>query len=528
MPSDDEKYILTIDLGTNGPKVALITVKGEMVAHEFEENEVILLPNGGAEQDPDEWWRAISTSAKRLATSNPTEIKHVVAVSCTSQWSGTVAVDQAGNPLMNAIIWMDTRGQPYIRKIAGGAIQVEGYDIRKIIQWLSKTGGAPTHSGKDPIAHILYIQNELPEIYEKTYKFLEPKDYINLKLTGKFAASYDSIALHWVTDNRDIDEVVYDDELFKITTLERRKFPELKRAVDLLGVLKADIASELGLPKDTPVVMGTPDVQSAAIGSGAVKDFEGHLYIGTSSWLTCHVPYKKTDIVHGLGSLPSAIPGRYFLANEQESAGACLKFLKDNILYHEDALLTEAKVPNIYQVFDQVAANAPAGSGKLIFTPWLYGERTPIEDHTIRGGFHNMSLQTTREHLIRAVFEGVAYNAKWLLRYVEKFIGQRMESLNIIGGGANSDLWCQIFADVLDRNIRQVKDPIHANSRGAALLASVALGYSSFDAISEQTQILHTYTPNPENRAIYDELYAEFLEIYKQNKGIYARLNKIH
>ncbi|OQX62293.1 MAG: xylulose kinase, partial [Anaerolinea sp. 4484_236] len=234
MPSDDEKYILTIDLGTNGPKVALITVKGEMVTHEFEENEVILLPNGGAVQDPDEWWRAISTSAKRLAASNPAEIKHVVAVSCTSQWSGTVAVDQAGNPLMNAIIWMDTRGQPYIRKIAGGAIQVEGYDIRKIIQWLSKTGGAPTHSGKDPIAHILYIQNELPEIYEKTYKFLEPKDYINLKLTGKFAASYDSIALHWVTDNRDIDEVVYDDELFKITTLERRKFPELKRAVDLL------------------------------------------------------------------------------------------------------------------------------------------------------------------------------------------------------------------------------------------------------------------------------------------------------
>jgi len=525
MPSDNEKYILTIDLGTNGPKVALISTAGEIIAHEFEENDVILLPNGGAEQDPDDWWQAITKSAKRLVAKHPAQSKNVVAVSCTSQWSGTVAVDQDGQHLMNAIIWMDTRGEPYVNKVAGGAIQVEGYGVSKILQWIRKTGGAPTHSGKDPIAHILYIQNELPEVYAKTYKFLEPKDYLNLKLTGKFAASYDSIALHWVTDNRDIENVVYDDALFKITTLERDKLPDLKRAVDLLGDLKADVAAEFGLPPNTPVVMGTPDIHSAAIGSGAVKDFEGHLYVGTSSWLLCHVPFKKTDIVHGMGSLPSPIPGRYLLINEQESAGACLKFLKDNILYHEDALLTEANVPDIYKVFDQVAAEAPAGSGKLVFTPWLYGERTPIEDHTIRGGFHNMSLQTTREHLIRAVFEGVAYNSKWLLKYAEKFIGRRMDALNIIGGGANSALWCQIFADVLDRDIRQVKDPIHANSRGAALLASVALGYSSFDDISERTQILRTYTPNPDNRQIYDELFGEFLEIYKRNKAMYARLN---
>jgi len=525
MPTDKSKYIFTIDLGTNGPKVALISTTGEVIAHEFEENDVILLPNGGAEQSPDDWWQAISKSAQRLVAKNQAQIKDVVAVSCTSQWSGTVAVDREGNPLMNAIIWMDTRGEPYVNKVAGGGIQVEGYAIPKMIQWINKTGGAPAHSGKDPTAHILYIRNELPEIYAKTYKFLEPKDYLNLKLTGKFAASYDSIALHWVTDNRDINNVVYDDALFKITTLERDKLPELKSAVDLLGTLKVDVARELGLPEGTPVVMGTPDVQSAAIGSGAVKDFEGHLYVGTSSWLTCHVPFKKTDVFHGLGSLPSPIPGRYLLLNEQESAGACLKFFKSNILYHEDALLTEANVPDIYKVFDKVAADAPAGSGKLIFTPWLYGERTPIEDHTIRGGFYNISLQTTREHLIRSVFEGVAYNAKWLLKYVEKFIGRRMGALNIIGGGANSALWCQIFADVLDRDIRQVKDPIHANSRGAALLASVALGHSTFDDISEQTQIVATYHPNPENREIYDELFDEFLGIYKRNKAMYARLN---
>jgi len=333
--------------------------------------------------------------------------------------------------------------------------------------------------------------------------------------------------LHWVTDNRDIENIVYDERLLKITTLDGDKLPELKRAVDLLGTLKEDVAAEFGMPENVPVVMGTPDVQSAAIGSGAVKDFAGHLYIGTSSWITCHVPFKKTDIFHNLASLPSAIPGKYFVANEQESAGACLKFLKDNILYHQDELLIEAEVPDIYKVFDQIVERAPAGSGKLIFTPWLYGERTPIEDHSVRGGFSNISLQTTREHLIRAVFEGVAYNARWLLIHVEKFIGQRMDTLNIIGGGANSDIWCQIFADVLNRSIRQVKDPIQANARGAAFLASVALGYCTFDDIAERTQIANTYAPNPANRQIYDELFEEFLEIYKRNRAMYARLNKV-
>jgi xylulokinase len=139
---------------------------------------------------------------------------------------------------------------------------------------------------------------------------------------------------------------------------------------------------------------------------------------------------------------------------------------------------------------------------------------------------HNLSLDTTREHLIRAVFEGVAYNGKWLLRYVEKFAGRRFDGLNMIGGGANSDIWCQIHADVLNRTIRQVQDPIQANIRGAAFLASAALGYLTYEDIAERVEIVNTYTPNPENRKIYDELFAEFVEIYKRDKKMYARLNR--
>jgi xylulokinase len=226
-----------------------------------------------------------------------------------------------------------------------------------------------------------------------------------------------------------------------------------------------------------------------------------------------------------MASLPSAIPGKYFIANEQETAGACLAYLRDNILYPDDALAREVRLPNVYPVFDQMVEQVPAGSEQVIFTPWLHGERTPVEDRLVRGGFHNLSLVVTRSHLIRAVFEGVAYNSRWLLGYVEKFIKRPLDDIHMIGGGANSNVWCQIHADVLNRRIKQVKDPVEANARGVALLAAVALGLASFATIGDDVTIAHTYEPNPANRQIYDRLFTEYLHIYKQNKGIYARLN---
>lgn len=526
IPPTSKKYILAIDLGTSGAKSALVSTRGEIIDYEFEETRLILLPNGGAEQRPDEWWNAIIKSSKRVLGKNYVSVNDIIAISCTTQWSGTVAVDRDGHHLMNAVIWMDSRGSRYIKKITDGFLKIAGYGISKMIPWVYMTGGAPEHSGKGPLAHILYIKNEHPETYKKTYKFLEPKDYINLRFTGKFSASFDSISLHWLTDNRDISNVTYNDRLIKMSTLDREKFPDLKRAIDILGPIRKEVAEDLGLNGDIMVVMGTPDVQSAAIGSGAVRDFEGHLYIGTSSWLTCHVPFKKTDIFHNMASLPSAIPGRYFIANEQETAGACLTYLRDNILYHKDKLLIDSQLSDVYKIFDTIVENVPAGSNKLIFTPWLYGERTPVEDRSVRSGIFNQSLNTTREHLLRAIYEGVAYNSRWLLRYVEKFIKRRLDTLNMIGGGANSNVWCQIHADVLGRTVRQVKKPIVSNLRGAALLASVALGHIQFHQIPELVQIANTYTPNTKNQEIYDELFKEFLNIYKCNRKIYRRLNR--
>ncbi len=521
------QYIFTIDLGTGGPKVALISTAGEIIAHEFEPTQLILLPKGGAEQDPQDWWQAISKATRRLMQQMTIEQEDIIAVSCTAQWSGTVAVDETGDHLMNAVIWMDSRGQPYLDKIIGGPLKFEGYGIHKIPTWLRKTGGIPTNSGKDPIAHILYIKEELPHIYQKTYKFLEPTDWINLKLTGLFATSNSSITLHWVTDNRDINKIDYDKKLLKMSTLDRAKLPDIKPSGTILGNLKTDIAEELGLPGGIPVTTGAPDLHSAAVGSGAVKDFEGHLYIGTSSWLTCHVPYKKTDLLHNMASLPSAIPGRYFIANEQEAGGACLTWAKDNLFFHQDELAIETGQENIYQSFDRIVERTPAGSHGLMFTPWLNGERTPVEDHLVRSGFYNISLQTTREDFIRAIFEGVAFNSRWLLMYVEKFIKRPFPHINMIGGGANSDIWCQIQADVLNRPIRQVQDPILANSRGMAFVAAAALGYSKIEDISENIKVKHTYLPNLGNQELYNGMFAEFLKLYKSSRKIHSKLNNL-
>lgn len=520
------RYILAIDLGTSGPKVGVVTTQGEVIAHEFEATPTLLLPNGGAEQRPEDWWRAIKIALARLLDQQLIPLDDLAAISCTTQWSGTVAIDRNLQPLMNAIVWMDARGAPHVDRLVGGPIALQGYDVGKLFTWIRLAGGVPTHAGKDPIAHILFLKHEVPDVYQAAYKFLEPKDYLNARLTGRCAASYDSITLHWVTDNRRIDHIVYDPRLLRLAQIDREKLPDLCRAIDLLGPIRAEIADELGLPRDLPVIAGTPDMFSAALGSGAVRDSEIHLYLGTSSWLACHVPFKKTDLLHDMASLPSALPGRYLLCAEQECAGNCLNYLSDNMIYPDDELANEAPPTDVYQRFDRVVERTAAGSGKVIFLPWLYGERAPIDDPLVRGGFFNQSLHTTRAQLVRAVFEGVAYNSRWLLKYVEQFIGRRVEAINAVGGGAKSDVWCQIHADVLNRTIRQVKEPWLTGLRGAAWLASLALGKASIDDIEQHTPIAHTYAPNPDQRRLYDELFAEFVNIYQRNKPIYARLNR--
>jgi xylulokinase len=522
MPAAQSPHVLAIDLGTSACKVALVSTRGEVVAYDEEETAPILLPGGGAEQDPEKWWEVIGRVSRRLVGSGVVRADSVQAVCATAQWSGTVAVDGAGRPLRNAIIWMDTRGADQAVRVSRGLFNIEGYGVTKLLRWIRLTGGAPGKSGKDPIAHILWLREAEPVTYRDTKVFLEPKDYLNLRMTGRSAASFDSIALHWVTDNRNPSKVTYSPSLLRAVGMERDKLPDLLPATYVLGPLSRLAASDLGVPQSIPVVVGTPDVQSAAIGSGATGDFQAHLYVGTSSWLTCHVPFKKTDLFHNIASLPSAIPGRYLIADEQETAGACLSFLRERMFLADDGLvpagcLVDAKA-DAYRNFDTLAASASPGAGGVLFTPWLYGERTPVEDPSIRGGFHHVSLSTTRAQLVRAVFEGVALNSRWLLGVVERFCGHRLDPIRFIGGGARSKVWGGIFADILDRRVEAVEDPVNANARGAGMLAAAALKSVTFDEMSDRIPVAAGFDPDPLTRPLYDELFREFVATYRRDR----------
>ncbi len=518
-------YILAIDHGTSGCKVAVISVHGEVVDTAFEPTPLYLFPGGGAEQDTEDWWNGIVTATRRIMSQGTVKPDDIAAVAVSSTFSTTVPVDKQGRALMRAITWMDSRGAPYIKEAMRGIVNIEGYGLGKILPWIWKTAGGPQLSGKDDIAHVLLVRNQHPEIYEKTYKFLGSKDYLNLRLTGKFAASYDSVMLFWITDTRDINQIHYDDGLMGRLKIEREKLPDLIRATDIVGTLSREAAEALGLKTGVKVVCGSPDHQSALVGSGAVRDFEGHLYIGTSSWIECIVPFKKTDMFHSIASLPSAIPGKYQCINEQDIAGGSLPFLLNNIMFYKNELQQAPAPVDPYRKMDIIAACVPAGSNGVLFTPWLNGERSPVDTTTLRGGLYNISVTTNSSDIVRAFFEGVAFNTRWNLRYTEKFAGRKFETINIVGGGAQSDVWCQIFADVLQRNIRQVNEPIQANSRGAAFIAAVALGNITFDDIPGLIRYTRTFSPDPKNSGLYDSLFGEFLNIYKNNKAMYRRLN---
>ncbi|MDI6742814.1 MAG: FGGY-family carbohydrate kinase [Smithella sp.] len=521
-----DKHVLAIDHGTSGIKTSIVSMYGDVLDFELEKTPIHFSPGGGAEQDPQDWWNAVMASSRRVVARKVVPPESIVAICVSSTFSSTVAVDQNGEHLMNAITWMDSRGGPYISKIMGGFPSLEGYNLFKVARWIPKTAGGPTLSGKDDIAHVLLIKNEYPQIYDKTHMFLPSKDYLNLKLTGEFASSFDAIHLFWVTNTRDCNHIFYDNSLIKALGIDKNKLPPLKRSIDILGRVRPDVAHAIGIGENVQVVMGSADHQAALIGSGAVRNFEAHIYIGTSSWVQCVVPFKKTDMFHSIASLPSAIPGKYQSVNEQDIAGGTLDFLINNILFYKNRLLKGAVPENIYDELNKIAAAVPAGSHKLIVTPWINGERTPVDDNTVRAGIYNVSKITSQDDIVRAFFEGVAYNTRWSFQYLERFVGRRLDGLNIIGGGAKSDLWCQIFADVLDRTIRQVKDPMQANGRGAAFIASVALGHITFEEIPNRIKYTNVFYPNSANRKIYDELFCEFVNIYRQNKAMYRRLNK--
>ena len=511
-----EKYILAHDVGTSANKAVLVRLDNTIVGRKTAEYCVHHPERGYAEQSPSDWWNAVVTTTRDLLDSTGTKPSDIVGLVFSAQMAGTLPVDDEGEALMPCMIWLDTRAAEQAKKIWSGVIKVSGYSVFTLMRFLRITGGAPGLAGKDGISKMLWLKENEPDIYSKAFKFLDSKDYLLYKSTGNFVTSRDNANITWLMDTR-TERLCWSDSILKKYGINREKLPEIKKSTELAGRLTAEAAEDLGLSPGTPVVVGAGDITSAAIGSGAVTENQIHAYVGTSSWVACHTSRRKKDVRHYVGSICSANPDMYLCIAEQETAGACLDWVK--------AQMFKEKVEEVYELFDHMAANVEPGSRGLIFTPWLFGERAPVDDPTIRGGFHNLSLDHSSGHIVRAVLEGVAFNMKWALNCLEK-LTQRADAINIIGGGALSRTWCQIFADVLNRRMKQVCDPKEAGAKGAAIIAAVALGHiKRLEDAERLVRIDEVFEPNLENLKLYEGIFKEFKNIYKNNCKMCHRLN---
>lgn len=525
--------VLAVDLGTGGPKTALVALDGTVVASVHRRVEPVVSADGTAVQDPSAWWQAVCDGTRELTGTEPDAAARVVAVAVTGQWGSTVPVDEDGEAVGECMLWMDTRGRDLARGVLGGRISVEGFAPRGILEWIRRAGGAPSTEGNDPLGHRLWIQHEEPAIYRRTATFLEPLDYLNAKFCGTVAASQASMLLSWLTDNRQLRQTAYDPTLLRQAKVDPQRLPRLVPTGSVVGTVTPEVAAQIGLPEGVPVLTALPDLLSATLGSGTIGMYEAHVSISTSAWIGCHAPTKRTSISKQMATVPSALDDCYVLANNHETAGVCLEWARGLLVAADDGLTEPAagrftagsEVP--LAALDEVAATAASGSGGVLFAPWLNGERSPVADTDLRGGFHNLSLATTRADLIRSVLEGVAHNNRWLLEESESVLKHPLGDLRIIGGGAQSDLWCQIHADVFGRPLHRVADPLLANVRGAAAFAGLSLGLIDRSDVPSMASIEETFRPDPAAQRVHGVMHREFVKLHKVERRMYRRLAKL-
>ena len=521
------RYVLAVDLGTGGPKVGLVSTRGEIV---WWEHHVVSTAygehghQGAATQDPEEWWQLIVAATRRALAESSVTGDQVVAVGVTGQWASTVPVDADGRPVGPCLLWTDTQGAEHSRRAVGGPVQ--GYDPRRLATWVRRTGGVPSPTGADPVGHMLHLRHDRPEIAARARWYLEPVDHLSMRFTGVAAASHMSMTAAWLTDNRCLDHLHYDTRLVELAGVEADKLPPLVPSGSVIGPVQPTVAAELGISPTAQVITGMPDLHAATVGSGLVLEGETHASIGTSAWRSCPLPRKKTDVVRQIATVPGLgdlAGGGYLMGNSQDSAGRCLQWFRDSVA--AGAAGADGR-PVSYADITALAATSPPGSRGVLFTPWLTGERSPVDDRSARAGFHNVSVGTTQADLSRAVLEGVGFNLRWLLAAAEHFTGSRLDPLRLVGGGAQSELWGQIVADICDRVVERVADPLLCGLRGVGLAAGLVLGDVALDEVRSLVPVDGEHRPDPATRTTYDQMFAEFPRLYRSQRRMFARLNR--
>ncbi|HEX3027062.1 MAG TPA: FGGY-family carbohydrate kinase [Clostridia bacterium] len=499
------KYILAHDFGTSANKATLYTTDGDLLESNTYSYETNFFSGNCAEQNPEDWWKAICGSTRAIMKKiNP---RDVLAVSFSGQTHGCLAIDREGRALRNSIIYCDNRSASQMNEIGKKIDEFEFYKI---------TGSR--FSAVLPVAKLMWIRDHEPDTYKRTYKAVNAKDYIVSRFTGRIVTDVNEASY---TGACDLKTGKWSEKIINISGIDPDKLPEIKPSTFIAGEISAKTAEETGLAAGTPVVIGSSDGSCATIGSGAVYENSSYLCLGSSAWI-CLTSSKldfdpKMDNSMGVG----AIPGKYHHYGTMQSACTVYNWLRSQLCAKEE-MEAERLKSSVYSLMDQLAESSLPGARGVLFHPYPMGERSPRWNSAATAAFLGIDINTRREDMIRAVLEGVAYNLKCIYESLNKLVP--MGEISIIGGGAKSDVWCQILSDVLNCRITRPTRLDQATSMGAAVIGGVGAGvFGGFEAVEKFIKISKVYRPNPEARERYDEMYSLFNSSYEALLGFYQQ-----
>ncbi|MCI8376074.1 MAG: xylulokinase [Lachnospiraceae bacterium] len=488
----ERDLILAYDIGTSSVKTSVVSRSGEILASKKRDYTTSHPAAGISEQNPMDWWECVCKTTEAITEANPGYAGRIAVIGVSGHMLGSVPVDKEGNPVHPALIHSDSRAVAQYEKIK----ELVGADR------LYRMSGNVLDA-RSSLCKMLWFQEERPGLYGRIAKFLQSKDFLVSRLTGNIDTTDCSDASHG--EMMDIRKRAYDSSLYEELGLEMSKLPTLHAGMDIVGHLKKDCAELLGLTEGIPVIAGGGDGACADIGAGNVNTGDTYCSLGTTAWLSRCVEEPYLDEKQRVFNIMSLDGVHSSLFGTMQSAGGALKWVM-SILGERD--LGE---------FNRLAAEAAPGSNGLIFQPYLDGERSPIFDAKARGMFFGLSLSHTRSHFMRATFEGVAYALNSILKVFEE--QGRSEQIRIIGGGANSELWKQILADVWKTPVAALNASADdSTSLGVAAAAGAAAGlFGDLKEATEYIKVKNVTVPSS-SQAEYDKYFAVYQKLYEDTK----------
>ena len=488
-------YFIGIDVGTSGTKSVLFDENGKIIADAYREYPMYQPENGWAEQDALDWKNAAFETLRELSSAvNADDIK---GVGVSGQMHGLVMLDEDNNVLDRSLIWCDQRTAKQVATVC---------DVIGREKYIELTFNAPNTSFT--LFKLLWIKENKPEIYSKIRKVLLPKDYINFCLTGNFVTDVSDAG---GTGYFSVKDRVWCDEILDTFGIDKSILPEVKESCEASGTVSAEAAGMTGLSMSTVIAAGAGDQAAAALGNGIVGEGDMSISMGTSGVVFSAVNKPIFDKEGRIHTLCHSVPGMYHVMGVTQACGLSLSWFRHNFAENKS-----------YKELD--SASADVSSDGIVFLPYLMGERTPHLDPDCRGSFTGLSAGHTTENLYRAVLEGVCYSLKDCFE-IMKSVGLSAGSIGVCGGGANSNLWLQILADILGADVCK-NDNSESGARGVAILSSVASGvYGSVNdaASAMNSSVLTPFEADAEKTAAYDKTYSVYKSLYNAIRCAYSQ-----